>query len=538
MKSTPLDLLIRNARIVDGAGNPWFHGDLGVRRGRIAAVGRLNGLSATHEIDARGRVLCPGFIDIHTHSDLPLIIEPGAESKVRQGVTTEVIGLCGISAAPLVGEAVDQMRTRLNTYNPPPALDWATMAEYLKRLERQGLGLNCVPLVGHGALRASAMGMRSGAPTPAEMDAMKKLLRQAMSEGAWGMSTGLIYPPGCYSDTEELIELARQVAALGGLYFTHARGDDPGEDSGIHEAIRISREARVPSHVAHLHGVVRHADLISQARRDGLDVTFDQYPYTAGSGPMKTLIPAWAHDGGSVALVVRLKDADTLARIRAEMAPTLQDAKTAIGRRAWQDIVVCNVITQANKAFEGKTLAAIAEARSLTPFDALVALLIEEKAEARMIVFGQSEDGVRAVMKHPAYMVGSDGSALCATGPLSAGKPHPRNYGTFPRVLARYVRELKHLRLEEAIRQMTSAAASRLRLPDRGLLRPGMAADLVLFDPDQIADTATYEDPHRYPVGIAYVLVNGQIALAEGERLAVRPGRVLRSTDRRDSVKA
>ena len=518
-----LDWTIRNAKVVDGTGSPWFRADVGIEGDRIAAVGRIPEGRGEREIDATGHVLSPGFIDIHTHSDLPFVVDPRAESKIRQGVTTEVIGNCGFSAAPLVGDMVDQMRRRLATYDPPFELEWATADEYLSKLERQGIGINCVALAGHGALRTGVMGVKDERPTADELVAMKRLLREAMDAGAIGISTGLIYPPSSYARTDEIVELARVASERGGLYFTHVRGDGPSATEGIREAIEIARRAELPGQIAHMHGVYEDALIVEEARREGVDVTYDQYPYTAGSGPLKTLIPSWAHEGGNDAIVSRLSDPGTRRKIRDEMV-----AGTVVGEIDWSKIVICKVVTQANLRYEGLSMDRISDEMHRDPFDALFDLLIEERADVGMIKFGQSEEGVRRVMGLSGYMVGSDGSSLATDGPLSAGKPHPRSYGTFPRILGVYVREERVVTLETAIRQMTSAPANRLGLTHRGVIRPGMYADLVLFDETRVADTATYQDPHRYPIGIDCVMVNGRMAVEGGERPDVLAGRVLR----------
>jgi len=518
-----LDWTIRNAKVVDGTGSPWFQADVGIEEDRIAAIGRIPEGQAHREIDAAGYVLAPGFIDVHTHSDLPLVVDPRAESKIRQGVTTEVIGNCGFSAAPLAGGMVEQMRRRLATYDPPAELDWATMDEYLGGLERRGVGVNCIVLAGHGALRTGVMGVKDSPPTPDEGEAMARLLREAMDAGAIGISTGLIYPPSSYAGTDEIVALAKVVSERDGLYFTHVRGDGPGATEGIREAIEIARRAELPCQIAHMHGVYEDALIVEEAREEGVDVTYDQYPYTAGSGPLKTLIPAWAHEDGNDAIVARLSDPALRRKIRDEMI-----GGTVVGTIDWSKIVVCKVVTPANVRYEGVSMDRVAEETGKDPFDALFDLLIEERAEVGMIKFGQSEEGVRKVMGLSGYMVGSDGSALATDGPLSGGKPHPRNYGTFPRVLGVYVREDRIVTLETAVRQMTSTPAARLGLTRRGVVRPGMYADLVLFDERTVADTATYPDPHRYPVGIEYVMVNGRLAVEKGQRLDVLGGRVLR----------
>ncbi len=514
------DLVVRNAKVVDGSGSPWFESDIGIEGDLISKIGRLP--KGREEVDASGKVVSPGFIDVHTHSDLPLIVDPRAESKVRQGVTTEVLGNCGASAAPLMAGTLANMQNRLQLYDPSLEPDWVTMDEYLTRLESRGVGVNCLTLVGHGTVRQAVMGMSSAAPTDEEMSQMKRLIEESMAAGAIGLSTGLIYPPSNYSNTEELVELARIVSGLGGFYFTHMRGD--GSDA-VDEVVRIAREADISCQIAHLHGFYENAQSVERAREEGLDITFDQYPYTAGSSGLKALIPSWAHEGGTEELLARLKRDDMRKRMRSEIEMEGLMSRSAL---SWPAVVVSRVATEKNKSCEGKSISEIAKTRGQDEFDTLFDLLIEENVDAGMITFGWSEEGVQNTMRSPAGMVASDGSSLCATGPLSIGKPHPRNYGNFVRILGKYVREEKVLSLEEAIRQMTSAPANRLRLWNRGLIRPAMHADLVIFDEAEVGDRASYENPHRYAAGIDYVIVNGAIELRGGERTDSLAGRVLR----------
>jgi N-acyl-D-amino-acid deacylase len=514
------DLVLRNGKVVDGSGSPWFEADIGIEGELITRIGKLS--KGKEEIDAQGRVVSPGFIDAHTHSDLPLIVDPRAESKIRQGVTTEVLGNCGASAAPLLPETLEHLKNRLSFYEPSLEVDWTTMEEYLSRLERSGVGVNCLTLVGHGTIRQGVMGMRNSVPTDNEMRRMKHLIGDSMDAGAIGLSTGLIYPPSNYAKTEELVELAKTVSELGGFYFTHMRGDGP---DAVKEVIRIAREADVSCQIAHLHGFYENARCIERARKEGLDITFDQYPYTAGSSGLKAAIPSWAHEGGKKELLARLKREDMRKRMREEIETRGLMSRPGL---SWSKVVLSVVESEKNKKYEGKSISEIAKIEGKDEFDTLFDLLVEENADASMITFGWSEEGVRKTMRSPAGMVASDGSSLCTTGPLSKGKPHPRNYGNFARILAKYVREEKVLTLEEAVRQMTSAPANRLRLWNRGLIRPCMYADIVIFDEAQVEDKATYENPHRYAEGINYVIVNGRVELREGERTDDLAGKVLR----------
>lgn len=523
------DLLFTDARIVDGSGAPYFHGDLGVVGDRVAAVGRLSGQLARRTVPAAGRVLSPGFIDIHSHSDASYLINPLGESKVRQGVTLEVVGQCGWSLAPLEGTAVEEIKKDLEA-DEGVEIRWRTLGEYLGCLEEARPSVNLAVVAGHGTIRGAAVGYEDRAPTAAEAERMRLLLRQALAEGAWGLSTGLIYPPGSYATTGEIIDLARELVPVGGVYFTHVRDEGARLLEAVVEAIQIGQEAGVPVQIAHHKaggeenwGRVKDSlRLIEEARARGVDVTCDQYPYTASSTGLSTILPRWAHDGGSERLLARLRDPTTRQRLAAECAAN------GDSWGGWDKLLISSVRTEANKKYEGKSLAEIARERGQEPVEAALDLLLEEELAVGMVRFGMNEEDVRTVMRHPWVMVASDGSALAPYGRLARGKPHPRNYGTFARVLGRYVREQGVLRLETAICKMTGLPAWRLRLWDRGLLRPGCHADLVLFDPERVGDRATFADPHRYPDGIDMVVVNGTVTVEGGHHTGARAGRVLR----------
>ena len=525
-----LDLVFQGGTVVDGTGQPGRRADLGVADGRIAAIGDLSAADARERVDVSGRVVSPGFIDIHTHSDVPLLVNPLAESKIRQGVTTEVIGNCGFSPAPLQGPhaaALQQLSALGAKGGKELDWSWQTFGEYLERLSARRPAVNVVPLVGHVPLRAIAMGFDRRPPTAEEMDRMRGLLREALEAGAFGLSTGLVYPPSAYADTEELVELSRVAAEYQGYYFSHIRGEGHSLLRATAEAIEIGERAGVPVEIAHhkatfrpYYGRIRQAIRMSEeAQVRGQDVTFDVYPYTAGSSSLTQIIPDWAHEGGRARLLERLANPADAARIRADVVA--QD-------REWDKTYVTWVASQKNKELEGLSLAQIAERRGIDPVDALFAVLQEEKAQASMVHFCMSEDDVRFVITHPLSTIGSDGSSLAPYGPLSEGKPHPRNYGTFPRVIQVYVREQKAMPLEEAIRKMTGAPARKLRLGRKGLLREGLDADLVVFDPATIRERGTYSDPHHYPEGIDYVVVNGQVAVRRGEHTGAQAGRVIR----------
>lgn len=515
------DLIIRNGKIVDGTGNAWFYGDVAVVSDRIVEVGRLKSDQARRVIDADGLVVAPGFIDSHSHSDWALIMSPRAESKVYQGVTTEVIGQCGSSAAPRA--AGEEEEAELQDLN----VSWQTMGEYLALLDQRGTGVNVVALIGHGNLRRTVMGMDNRPATEAELAELCKLAEQAMQEGAYGFTSGLIYPPSSYCTTEELVAIAGVVARYGGIYATHMRNEAEHLMDAMQETIEIGEKAGIPVHVSHHKvcgeanwGLVRESlAFVDRKRAEGVDITLDQYPYIATSTGLRVVIPQWAHAGGIQAMRARLLDPETGARIREEIRQNEQ---------RWEWVLVSSCSKPHNKQYEGKNISEIAAMTGQEPVEAAIELLMDEDFNVGMVRFAMCEEDVEYVMQHPLVMVGSDASLRATEGPLSSGKPHPRSYGTFVRVLGYYVRERKVLSLEEAVRKMTGLAAARFGLWDRGLLRPGCHADITIFDPATIRDTATFVDPHRYATGIRYVLVNGQLAIEDGQHTGVLAGRALR----------
>jgi N-acyl-D-amino-acid deacylase len=522
-----LDILIKGGTVIDGSGAPPWPADVAIEADRVRAVERLPNAEAGHVIDATGLVVAPGFFDMHSHADFVLPGLPTADSKVHQGFTLEVVGNCGASPAPLTPpRRQDVIETALTV--PPLRWDWTSFGSYLDRLRQTGTSINVAPLVGHGTVRIVAMGTGDARPGPAELQAMQVEVRQAMEEGAVGLSTGLIYAPGVFADTEEIVALARSAAELGGFYASHIRGEGDGLLTAISEAIEIGRRARLPVEISHLKAAGRAnwpkmaeaIALIERARADGLDVTADMYPYPAGSTSLTALLPTWAHVGGRDALLARLSDPAGRARIREAL-----DGPGLAADAGWQEIMISGC--PATPRHEGRTIAEIAAERRQTESEAVIDILREAAAEVDMILFMMSEDNVALGLGQPWVMIGSDGEGRAAEGPYATGKPHPRNYGTCPRLLGHYVRERRVLPLEEAIRKMTSLPAAKLRLRDRGLLRPGAFADVVVFDPATVSDTATFTDPHRYPRGIPWVLVNGRPVVADGRHTGLRPGRVL-----------
>ena len=526
-----LDLKIEGATVIDGTGVTGGRTDVGILDDRIVRVGDLSRESAGNRLHAAGKTLAPGFIDMHSHSDWRLWENRRAESKIRQGVTTEVVGNCGFSPAPVSPEFREELRG-LALY-VPKGMDftWPTFGDYLRGLDHSGAAVNVVHLVGHGALRVAAMGFARRPPTAGELKRMQKLLADAMEDGAWGLSTGLIYAPGSYATTEELVELAAVAARHRGFYASHIRGEGASVLEAVTEAIRIGRDADIPVQISHIKAagrpnwgkVVQALALIDAAQAEGLDVMADVYPYTASSTTARTLLPDWALEGGVEEMKKRLRDPSLRARMRAELE-TPPSGQTLLDRIGWENIMVA--YSPHRKDAEGKRVSEVAAERGATPVDAVLDLVADEPA-GYVILFQLAEQDLRAALVHRSVMIGSDGSALAPYGSLGAGKPHPRSYGTFPRVLGEYAREQRVVSLPEAVHKMTGLPARRLGLRDRGVVREGARADLVVFDARRVADQATYEDPHRYPSGIEHVIVNGRFVIKDGEHTGSLPGRVL-----------
>jgi N-acyl-D-amino-acid deacylase len=532
------DVIVRKGRVIDGTGNPWFLADVGVKDGKILKIGNLKSEDAERVIDAEGCIVSPGFIDMHSHSDFAPLINPYMESKVRQGVTTEVIGNCGFSAAPLndfLKEEILKTSPMLREANVE--LDWSTIDEYMKRIERNGVSLNIAPLVGHGSIRSLVLQFEKRKPNEKELEEMKQILAQAMEEGAFGMSTGLIYPPSCYADTAEIVELCKVVARFGGLYSSHIRGEGIQLLKSVEETIEIGERAAVPVEISHHKaagkrnwGKVRKSlKMIEEARSHGVDVTCDVYPYIAGSFGLDSLLPPHAHEGGVEKLVEKLRSPEVREKLKEEMMKGVSEWHSMLEVLGWENIMIA--YCKGHPEYEGKRISEITKEKNLDPFDFVFDLIVEETASVSVVLFSMSEDDVRTVLRSPFSMVGSDSSARATYGILSVGKPHPRAYGTFPRVLGRYVREEKNLALQEAVRKMTSFAAQKLGLRDIGLIRKGMWADITIFKPDKVIDKATFADPHQYPEGIEYVMVNGKIVIEKGEHTKETPGKVLRRPD-------
>jgi len=516
---------------VDGTGKPAFEADVGIAKGHIALVAEAIEQETKRTIEAVGLHLAPGFIDPHTHSDLTLLADPRAESKIRQGVTTEVIGNCGDSPAPLLGAAVEKMQA--SAKHVGVKITWASTAEYLEYLRQQGMAVNVVPLVGHNTVRRAILDFEDVPPTPEQQAEMERLVAEAVEQGARGLSTGLFCPPGFYAQTAEVIGLARVAARYGGIYASHIRNESDRLLEAVAEAIEIGEQAEIRVEIAHLklsgyrnwNGADRLLASLKDARSRGVRVGCDQYPYAASATSLSAILPYWAQTGGTKAIAERLSDPEVRARLTKDWDENRVEWDDRSGVREWSDVLVTDCDTRPDVL--GKPVAQIADAEGKDPLEAAFDLIVISEGQVSAVFFDQLEDNVRTLMRHPLVVVGSDGSALAAHGVLGQHKPHPRSYGTFPRVLGRYVREEKVLSLEEAVKKMTSVTAERFGLTDRGVIREGAFADLVLFDALTVADRATFTDPHQYPVGIPYVLVNGVVVIDQGQHTGALPGQVL-----------
>jgi dihydroorotase/N-acyl-D-amino-acid deacylase len=528
------DIVITNGRIIDGTGSPWYSGDIGIRNGKIAFIGNLNAAPRARTIDARGMVVAPGFIDMLGQSEFTILVDPRLPSKIYQGITTEITGE-GESIAPL-NDAI--LRADLEQYHHYHIqADWRTFREYFSRLEKERIGINIASYVGATRVRRMVLGDNDVQPTPAQLEQMKVLVGQAMRDGAVGVSTALEYAPAPYAKTEELIALAGEASKFGGIYATHMRNEGTGILPAIDEALRVGREGHIPVEIWHLKvggkpswgHMPEVVAKINAARAQGLDVTADTYAYTAWFNDFSAFIPAWAHDGGNAKLIERLKDPATRDRIRKDMlTPSDQ------WDNEWQEIpgpeaVLIGVVKNPQLLpLQGKTLAEIAKIWNKDPMDALFDLLIEDHALTSVAVFGMSEPDVVLALQQPWASVDNDSSGASPDGILGQEHPHPRAYGTFPRILRKYVREENKLTLEDAIRKFSALPAQRMRLTDRGVLKAGLCADIVAFDPATIHDVATFENPNQLSQGMEYVLVNGVPVIDQSKMTGALPGKVLR----------
>ena len=532
-KKTSFDLVIKDGFVLDGLGNAGTVADVGINGDSIAVVGKIPSTRAKTVLQAKGMAVAPGFIDVHNHTAVELLVNPKAESAIRQGVTTLVSGQCGESPFPFSDGMFEEVREE-NKAEYGVDVDWKTVQGFLSRLERGGMALNYSTFVGQGTVRAAAMGYDDRKPTAAEIDLMKKTVAEAMDNGALGLSTGLEYTPGSFASTEEIIELARVAAAFGGLYATHMRDEQDFILEAVDEAIRIGREARIPLQISHLKvgypgnwpklpAVLRK---IEEAGDSGLDIFCDRYPYIAGATGLSLYFPLWAREGTTRDFLARLEDPALQDRLRGALA----EKEGKLG--SWDKVLISDVVSEANNWVEGRTILEAARQAGKPPFEFMRDLLLDEKGRVGMISFTMNEENLKRILSHPLVGVCSDSEAVAPYGSLRKGKPHPRYYGTFPRVLGKYVREEKLLSLEAMVRKMTSVPARRFGFARRGVLREGQIADIVIFDPDKVIDKATWADPHQYPEGIPYVIVNGRTVIENGEHTGRLPGKVLRKSGR------
>ena len=528
------DLVISNGHIIDGTGSPWYSGDIGIRDGHIAAIGNLSDAARKRTIDARGRVVAPGFIDLLGQSEMTILVDPRLPSKIYQGITTEVTGEGG-SAAPLNDAIIQADRAGYEHYKITP--DWRTLGQYFARLEKQGIGINLASYIGATQVRRMVLGDADVQPNSAQLDQMRSLVRDAMHDGAVGVSTSLQYAPAPYAKTDELIALAAEAAKFGGIYATHMRSEGDTVLESIDESLQIGREAHIPVEIWHIKVAGKSnwgrmpevVAKINQARAAGADISANTYAYTAWFNSMSAFVPPWAHDGGDAKLIERLKDPATRARIRKDMETP---------SRAWdnewqeisgpQDVMVAVVQNPALKAIQGKRLSEVAAEWKKDPMDTLFDILIQDKAYTDCAVFGMSEPDVALALQQPWVSIDNDSSGTSTEGILGEEHPHPRAYGTFPRILRKYVREEKKLTVEDAIRKFSALPAQRMRFTDRGVLKQGMWADVVIFDPSTVRDVATFDHPNQLSQGMDFVLVNGVPVIEEGKMTGARPGKVLR----------
>jgi N-acyl-D-amino-acid deacylase len=529
------DLILRNGRVVDGSGAPWYRADLAIAGERIVAIGRRLDGPAARELDCAGLIVTPGFIDLHSHSDVTLLVNPRAESAVRQGITTQVVGQCGFSAGPVRWESRDAFRQDSFIF----AYDgyewtWRDIAGYRQALAAAQPAINVATLVGHGALRQFIMGAAARRPTPDELAGMQRALDDALEQGARGLSSGLTYAPGRFAETDELAALGKVVRRHGGVYHSHMRDYTRFLLDSINETIAVGEAAGIPVNISHMYpgspqfwGELAHraTETVDAARRRGVEATFDITPWTRGGGPYMQMLPSWAQDGGFSALKLRLQDPATRRRIAHELEHGAPDWKGWLPI-AWDDQLIAKVGRPANQSWCGRTIADIAAERGLPPAETALLLLLEDDGQYWTAPTIKSQDDINHILSHPLGVPITDGMALAPYGPLHQ-PTMPRSYGTFPRVLGRYVREWGVLRLETAVQKLTSMPAMRVGLADRGILRQGLYADITVFNPDTVLDRETYQDPHAFPAGIEHVIINGRLVVEAGVQSDARPGKVL-----------
>lgn len=533
-QSPQFDVLIKNGRIIDGSGRAGYNADVGIKGQRIARIGSLANATAAKILDAGGLVVAPGFIDMLGQSETYLLIDPRGMSKVMMGVTTEITGE-GESIAPINDRQIKEQEDFLKRFNL--TIDWRTLDEYFKRLEKQRTGLNLGTFVGATQIREYVVGYENRPPTPAELETMKKLVADAMRDGALGLSTSLQYIPARFATTDEIVELAKVAKQFGGIYATHQRSEANALDESLQEVFEIARRAGIPAEIWHLKTAYKKnwgrmpeiLKKIQDARARGLDVTADIYPYVAGSTALSACLPPWAQEGGLEKMLSRLRDPATRERIKREISEDHKEWENIyLGSGGPSGILIGSVVNRELEPWQGKRVSEIAEEQKKGPLDALLDFILADHAQTGAIYFMMSEDDMRAAMRAPFVSFCTDSGSRATDGPLAGSKSHPRGWGSYPRILGRYVRDEKLISLEEAIHKMTGGPATRVGLKNRGLLREGDFADVTVFDPKTVIDRATFESPNQYPVGIEYVLVNGEISVEKGQRTSALAGQVLR----------
>jgi N-acyl-D-amino-acid deacylase len=539
------DIVVEKGWLIDGTGSPRRRADIAVTGEKIVKIGRLDHDPSSLRIDASGRIVAPGFIDMHSHADFTLLANPYSYCKIHQGITTEVVGNCGMSLAPFTRGTAEEVKQYLGAFlfGQIYSWDWSTLEEFFQLLERRKIGVNVVQLIGHGTVRTSVMGFEPRAPTDTELRQMKNLVMKGMTDGAAGLTSGLVYPPGCFADLTELVELAGVAAKFHGIYTSHMRGESDTLLESIAETISVGEKAGLPAHISHIKAVGKRnwgrsreaLSLIDKARGRGLDVTADQYPYPAGSSILRQTLPPWSLEGGITSLVKRLRDPLTRTMIRHDIETNTLSV-TYGANAGWENVVSScgmeNIVLSCteygpDKHFEGKSLSEIGVETGRNAYDIMFDIILNDP-NAIMVDFYAHDEDLERIIRHPEVLFCTDMWTVAPGGPVRGGRPHPRAYGSFPRVLARYVREKRIIPLEEAVHRMTCKTARRVGLSDRGILAEGAFADLTIFDPETIQDTATFESPEQYPIGISHVIVNGRVVVENGKHNGVAVGKVLR----------
>ncbi len=526
------DLVLTNGKIIDGTGNPWYKADIGIKEGKIESIGNLKNESAERVINTENLVISPGFVDIHTHSDSSPFHTPEADSHIYQGITTDVIGNCGGSMAPMSDFLKENNKNMAEEYDVK--FEWNTFGEYLSKLDSLKTSINIAPQVGQATIRLAVMGMENREPTKQELDSMKGHVAEAMEAGAFGISTGLWYAPSGFAKTEEIIELAKVAAEYGGIYSTHMRGEGDPLIEAVQEAIEIGEKARIPVQISHhkamgmrnwgkVHDTMR---MMEEARERGVEVTPDIYAWVANGTGLTAMFPHWVHDGGRDAIIKRLKDKETREKIKKDMIEGIPGWESLVSECGWDRMMITRCPN--NENYEGKRIQELADEKGVDAYDFAFDLCIEEECRVGLVIFSISEEDAMFLMNHPLSMIASDSSSISPRGLIGRGKPHPRNYGNAAKFLGTYVRDKKLMPLEQGIRKITSLPARKIGLKDRGIIGEGLMADLVVFDPETIASNAEYGDPHHYPTGVHYVIVNGEIVVENGKHTNKFPGKILR----------